>query len=157
MIKSEIEKKRTLDLIDGIEKSRQKTEIALDASGIFETEKRRLILGQNDAIVEDLKKQLELYQSLKNGESTCLPQLSPGQKLIAVRILSGLTQRELAERLGISQAAINKDERNEYSGASFEKLSRVAFALECQLEVKIEGLSLSPNKNRRSGKERRAS
>ena len=157
MIKSEIEKNRTLDILDAIEKSKHKTIAVLDASGILEKHKRDLILGQSDGIVEDLKKQLEQYESLKKGEIKCLKLLNPGQQLIGVRILVGVTQSELAERLNISQAAINKDERNEYSGASFEKLSRVALALNCHLEVKIEGFSLSPEKNRRSGKDRRAS
>src|SRR4051794_6941641 len=36
-----------------------------------------------------------------------------GRLLIALRIAQGLTPRELAERLGISESLVSRDERNE--------------------------------------------
>ena len=157
MIKSEIEKNRALAIIAGIEQSRSKIKTALNDSGITDSAKRDLILGQTDPIAEDLKSQLAQYDALKKGDSSCLSQLTPGQKLIAIRIFKGLTQSEVADKLSVSQAAINKDERNEYSGASFEKLSRVAAAIGCHIEVRIEGISMSPNGDKQPGKDKRVS
>lgn len=157
MIKSEIEKKRTLEILAGIEESHNKTSAALDAAGIKEPLKRNLILGQANSLVASLQNEISRYNALRNGDSSCLESLSPGQKLIAIRILKGLTQSEVAINLNVTQAAINKDERNEYSGASFEKLSRVAGALGCQIEINFGGISIPPDTNKRNRKDKKAS
>jgi len=52
-----------------------------------------------------------------------------GRLLIALRIAQGLTQRELAERLGISESLVSRDERNEYHGITVERAQRVLDAL----------------------------
>src|SRR2546421_13058436 len=38
---------------------------------------------------------------------------SIGQLLIAARIANGMSQRELADRLGVSETQVSRDERNE--------------------------------------------
>lgn len=48
-----------------------------------------------------------------------------GKFLIALRIAFGLTQKELAGLLEVTEAQISKDERNEYHGVSFEKVGRI--------------------------------
>ena len=49
--------------------------------------------------------------------------------LIALWIAKGLTQRELAERLEVSEMQVSRDERNEYYGVTrakaFLNLSRL--------------------------------
>ena len=155
MIKSETEKNRTLEVLSGIEKNQKETIKVLNEAGITDSEKRDLILGQTSSIARDLKAQLEQYEALRKGDASCLRNLTPGQKLIAIRILKGMSQSEVATNLNVTQAAVNKDERNEYSGASYEKLARVAAAIGCQIEVNIHGVSMSPDDERRKGKDRR--
>ena len=52
-----------------------------------------------------------------------------GRLLIALWIAKGLTQRELAERLEVSETQVSRDERNEYHGVTrakaFLNLSRM--------------------------------
>ena len=50
--------------------------------------------------------------------------------MIAVRIAHGLTRRELADRLGISEAVVSRDERNEYHGITVERAQRIVDALQ---------------------------
>ncbi len=44
-----------------------------------------------------------------------------GRLLIAARIANGLTQQELAARLGVSAAQVSRDERNEYHGITVDR------------------------------------
>ncbi|WP_349775629.1 helix-turn-helix transcriptional regulator [Halalkalibacter oceani] len=45
-----------------------------------------------------------------------------GKTLIAYRIYLGMSQQDLAERLGVSPSQVSRDERNEYYGARLERL-----------------------------------
>jgi ribosome-binding protein aMBF1 (putative translation factor) len=49
--------------------------------------------------------------------------------LIKARIAAGLTQRELAKRLGIKEQQIQRYEATQYSSASFARILEVARAL----------------------------
>jgi transcriptional regulator with XRE-family HTH domain len=49
----------------------------------------------------------------------------------------GLTQRQLAERLGVNEAQISKDESNEYHGISVERAQRIIDALEGSVTVAV--------------------
>jgi len=44
-----------------------------------------------------------------------------GRLLIAARIANGLTQQELADRLGVSAAQVSRDERNDYHGITVDR------------------------------------
>lgn len=52
-----------------------------------------------------------------------------GEELVAARIASGLSQRELAERVGVHQQQIARWEKNRYGCVSLSRVSRVADAL----------------------------
>jgi len=59
---------------------------------------------------------------------------------MATRIANGLTQQELAERLGVSAAQVSCDERNEYHGITAERaqliLERLGESLTARLDEK---------------------
>jgi transcriptional regulator with XRE-family HTH domain len=63
---------------------------------------------------------------------------SIGRLLIALRIAQGLTQRELAERLGISESLVTRDERNEYHGITVERAQRILDALSETVTARVE-------------------
>ncbi len=49
---------------------------------------------------------------------------------MTLRIARGITKRELAERLGVRESQISRDERNDYHGITVERATEVLEALE---------------------------
>ncbi len=80
----------------------------------------------------DLEKELAEYEALKKGEFRMeglnvvagLPDV-----LIKARISQGLTQKDLAERMGLKEQQIQKYESSDYASASFARIREVADAL----------------------------
>src|SRR5208283_1888610 len=60
---------------------------------------------------------------------------SVAREIRQLREQAGLTQRQLAERMGTSISAISRLEDAEYTGHSLSVLKRIAAALEKRLEV----------------------
>ncbi len=84
------------------------------------------------AMADDIAWEAELYERLKAGEVNAIPDFPPeerGKALICLRIIRGWTQRHLAEALGVSEAVVSRDERNEYHGISLEKYGKVLSSL----------------------------
>lgn len=80
------------------------------------------------------KEEVESYERLKRGEMAELMNLHGlGLTLVGLRIARGLSQRELAERLGIHESQVSRDERNEYHGITVERAARVLDALGVRL------------------------
>lgn len=79
---------------------------------------------------EQLKDEVEAYEQIVRGDITPIKDLTDiGRILIGLRIASRVTQRELAERLGVSESAVSRDERNEYQGVTVERAQRILDAL----------------------------
>lgn len=90
---------------------------------------------------EQLKDEIQSYERLKRGEFGELQNLSGfGQLLIALRIAKGVTQRELAKRLEVSESQISRDERNEYHGITVERANRILEALDVELTTEVASL-----------------
>lgn len=88
---------------------------------------------------EQLKEEVEYYERIKRGDFGALVNLIGLEKLlIGIRIALGISQSELAKRLGISEAQVSKDERNEYHGVSVEKAQRILDALNVTVTTKVE-------------------
>lgn len=66
-----------------------------------------------------------------------------GRILIALHIARGLSRRELAELLQVSEVVVSRGERNEYHGITVERAQRILNAL--QASTKVEA---SPPSNR---------
>lgn len=91
--------------------------------------------------IEDLKAEIEEYETLKTDGSfiwECQNLLELPKFLIKARIARGLSQREMAERLGMKQQQIQRYEANNYKGANLNKLMDVAHALEVNVSGYIE-------------------
>jgi ribosome-binding protein aMBF1 (putative translation factor) len=69
-----------------------------------------------------------------------------GHLLITSRIAQGISQRELARRLGVHETQVSRDERNEYFGITLERAAKILDALNVRLrtQVAIEQLPPSP-------------
>lgn len=86
-----------------------------------------------------LVEEVESYERLKRGQFNEFENLHGlGQTLIGLRIARGMTQRQLAERLGVSETMVSRDERNEYHGITVDRAKRVLDALEVRLVTRVE-------------------
>ncbi|MCU0661708.1 MAG: helix-turn-helix domain-containing protein [Myxococcota bacterium] len=91
------------------------------------------------AFHEQLAEEVESYERLKRGDLDELMNLHGlGVTLVALRIALGLTQRELAERLGVHESQVSRDERNEYHGITVERASRILDAMGVRLRSAFE-------------------
>lgn len=86
-----------------------------------------------------LDEEIESYERLKRGDLGEIENLHGlGRTLVALRIALGLTQRELAERLGVHESQVSRDERNEYHGVTVERASRILDALRVNLRASFD-------------------
>jgi DNA-binding Xre family transcriptional regulator len=100
------------------------------------TTHKKLIQAQIDALrsqLESLHHDLLDYEELREGGSPP-PDLGyikvVPRDLIRARIASGLSQKELAERLGMPEQQIQRYEAKEYQSVSFARIAEVARALQ---------------------------
>jgi DNA-binding XRE family transcriptional regulator len=80
----------------------------------------------------DLQEQMAEYEALASGgQHTFVSDGFDGlaSSLIRARIASGLSQRELAERLGLKEQQVQRYEATEYSSASLSRVREVVRAL----------------------------
>ena len=103
--------------------------------GDIESLHPRIAQAQIDAVssqLADLENELRDYEALQNGDFAIerlavvdeLPAL-----LIKARIASRLSQKGLAERLGLKEQQIQQYEATDYASASLRRLREVAHAL----------------------------
>ncbi len=85
-----------------------------------------------------LKEEVDAYERLKRGEFAELDDLrAVGPLLITSRIAQGISQRELARRLGVHESQVSRDERNEYFGITLERAAKILDTLNVRLHTKI--------------------
>jgi ribosome-binding protein aMBF1 (putative translation factor) len=98
-------------------------------------------LGEHRARLKEdlqLKEEVEAYERLKRGEFEELDNLrGVGHLLIASRIAQGISQRELARRLGVHETQVSRDERNEYFGITLERAAKILDALNVRLRTQV--------------------
>jgi ribosome-binding protein aMBF1 (putative translation factor) len=95
---------------------------------------------QRDALasqLETLREELAEYEALR-GENRRMLDLRVVEeiprRLIEARIAAGLSQRELAERLGLKEQQVQRYEATEYASASLARLIAIARALEASAQ-----------------------
>ena len=85
-----------------------------------------------------LQEEVESYQRLKRGEFDEIWNLEGmGQLLISARIARGLTQRQLAEKTGVNESQVSRDERNEYHGVTLDRAARILELLGVELRTTV--------------------
>lgn len=85
-----------------------------------------------------LEDEVAWYRRVRQGDFGILHQLtSLGRLLVAIRIARGLSQRELAQRLGVAESQVSRDERNEYYGVTLKRAQSILDALGVQTETRI--------------------
>lgn len=103
--------------------------------GLTEREVERA-LEPTIAFHEQLLEEVETYERMVRGDITPIQHLSEiGLVLVGLRIAKGISQRQLAELLAVSESQVSRDERNDYHGITVERADRIIDALNGKLRV----------------------
>jgi transcriptional regulator with XRE-family HTH domain len=88
--------------------------------------------------LEDLKNELREYEELRSGQGAPIEVRSFEEipkALIKARIAAGLTQKQLAEKLGLKEQQIQRYEAGDYATASVERLLQITSALDVRVDT----------------------
>ena len=94
-----------------------------------------------EAFHEGMIEEVEWYERVKRGDIATISQLTRvGRILIALRIASGLSQKELADKLDATEAQVSRDARNEYHGISIQRAQKIMaqFPITFQAKLKLD-------------------
>ncbi|QJX01356.1 helix-turn-helix domain-containing protein [Frigoriglobus tundricola] len=101
-----------------------------------------------------LREEIESYERLRRGDFEELNNFQGlGRLLIVLRIYRGLSQRQLAEELGVHESQVSRDERNEYHGITVERTNRILDALGVELHTQV---AMTANSDRSAGRKSRS-
>lgn len=86
-----------------------------------------------------LVEEIEGYERIKRGVINDTYNLAGiGQRLIGIRIYLGLSQRELAQKLGVHESQVSRDEKNEYHGITVERVDEILTAFGVSMKSSFE-------------------
>lgn len=133
MIRTDNEYRNSLKKLRESEQVFRQQEEKLVAEGLKPQQIKRA-MDPSRVFLDQIKDEIVTYERLKEGEVDELHNLhGTGQMLIGIRIASGLSQRELAERLGVHESQVSRDERSEYYGVTVERAARVLDSMQADV------------------------
>ena len=98
---------------------------------------RQMVIDSQESFIEEWSEQLREYERLKAGKATLslgsladLPAL-----LVKARIAAGLSQKQLAEKIGLKPQQVSRYEKSHYRGVSWERVEEIANALGVRWEM----------------------
>jgi DNA-binding XRE family transcriptional regulator len=137
MIRNETEYQEALARISAEKERIEEQRKELKKAGLDDEKIKRVV----DPILSfhlQLVEEVESYERLMRGEEQEIENLKGlGRLLVGLRIASGMTQKELAKRVGVKESQVSRDERNEYHGVSVERASRILEALGAMLKSHV--------------------
>lgn len=98
-----------------------------------------LIKAERDAVqsqLDSLREEMTEYEALRSGRRRTFTLESFADlpnALIQARVASGLTQKQLAQRLGLKEQQIQRYEATGYASANFKRINAIMDALGLQL------------------------
>ena len=132
MIKTDAQRERTVVQIDGFRHALAKS--AQKASG----RRAVAIRGSYEGMIHQLEQEVREYDELKTGRFALpsierLDQIAPF--IVKLRIAKGVSQTELAKRLGVSKQVVSRHEEDQYQGAALVRLQEILDALGVKTRV----------------------
>jgi HTH-type transcriptional regulator / antitoxin HipB len=86
--------------------------------------------------IATLRQEIEEYDSLKQQKTAI--KIAELQELplalIKARIALGMTQKELAEKMGVKEQQVQRDEADRYSSAGFQRIVEIAKVLGIKIQ-----------------------
>jgi DNA-binding XRE family transcriptional regulator len=138
MIRNEKEYREAVERIRQEKDRLARQEAELKTMGLGPAEIKRA-LDPMRSFHEQLEEEVASYERLKRGEfDEVLNLRGLGQLLVSLRIARGLTQRQLAEKLGVHETQVSRDERNEYHGITLERAARILEVLGVEVRSRVE-------------------
>jgi len=132
MIKTDAQRERTVVQIEGFRKALAKAE--------QETSSKRAGAIRNSyaGMIRQLEDERNEYDQLRSGKFVPpkierLDQVAPF--IVKLRIAKGVSQTELAKRLGLSKQVVSRYEEEDYQGASVVRLQEILDALGMKARV----------------------
>ena len=115
-----------------------KQEAELKKTGLGPDEIKR-VLDPVRSFAEQLEEEVRTYERLCRGDFDEIRNFHGlGQLLVSLRIARGLTQRALAERLGVHESQVSRNERNEYHGVTMDRATRIIEALDVEIRSRVD-------------------
>lgn len=140
MIRNEKEYREAVERIRQEKDRLARQEVELKTMGLGPAEIKRA-LDPMRSFHQQLEEEVASYERLKRGEfDEVLNLRGLGQLLVSLRIACGLTQRQLAEKLGVHETQVSRDERNEYHGITLERAARILEVLGVEVRSRVERL-----------------
>jgi len=137
MIKTEREYEQSRQTLAQWRASGEKLRDSIEAAGMS-PEHVALCMAPHLTMQDQMEGEIAWYENARRGEIIPLPSLARiGLSLVALRLAKGLTQRQLAERLGVNEAQVSKDERDDYAGISVKRAQRIIDALGGSVTVTV--------------------
>ncbi|NJM75749.1 MAG: helix-turn-helix transcriptional regulator [Acaryochloridaceae cyanobacterium RU_4_10] len=102
---------------------------------LLQAEKRGI-----QVLIERLQAEIVEYDNLKQKKTlikvNSIEELAIA--LIKARIMAGMTQKELASKIGVQEQQIQRYEENKYASASLSRLAEISRALEIRFVNPVE-------------------
>ena len=96
--------------------------------------------------LKDLSSEIEEFEKLRNRQYLSFTNENLPKSIIALRIASGYTQKELADKIGVPEQQIQRYEQQEYGKVKFERVVQIirALAKKCELNFQLSDSSQIP-------------
>lgn len=138
MIKTEKEYLESKNRLDQEYQTIEEHKLKMKNAGLNE-DQIRMAIDPLLSFAIQLKEEVEEYEKLKRGQFDKFVNLNGiGRTLVALRIYKGLSQKQLAEKLMVAESQVSRDERNEYHGASIEKIEKILNSLGVVIKSEID-------------------
>ncbi|HXT36382.1 MAG TPA: helix-turn-helix transcriptional regulator [Chloroflexota bacterium] len=143
MIRNEKEYQEALRRLEGDEDFIAEQQVTLRGLNLTPDEVARA-LEPALSFHAQLMEEVAWYERVRRRDFEVIEKLTAiGRLLIAARIANGVSQRELADRLGVAEAQVSRDERNEYHGITVERAQRIFETLGETITMRIGARSLT--------------
>jgi HTH-type transcriptional regulator/antitoxin HigA len=134
MIKSDAQRERTLVQIEGFRRALGKAEQEKPGK------RSAAILASYEGMIRQLEDELHEYDELKSGALT-LPRIERLDEIAPfvakLRIAKGVSQTELARRLGVSKQVISRYEESDYQTVAIARLQEILDAIGIKTVVSL--------------------
>lgn len=140
MIRTRAEYERSRETLRGLHAGIDAQRAECLARGLSSDEAERA-LQPLQGLAGQVAWEIAQYERWRAGQVDPLTDLTQlGHMLIALRIARDWSQRELAHRLGVSEAMVSRDEHNEYHGITVERAQRILDVLDAQVTLSVSAM-----------------